>query len=107
MPCQNFIGQLTQWHKDLGPKGLVIVDVDDGSKDRDIEAVKKHMQEKKIEYATLYDKGGKTTKTYAVMAFPSCYLVGVDGTVIWEGSYHRDKAKVDELIRLELSKVKK
>lgn len=101
------VGQLAKWHAELAGKGFVVIDIDDGSKDREIDAVKKHLAEKKIEYATLWDKGGKITKAYAVQAFPSQYLIGVDGTVLWEGGYSRDKAKVEELIRTELEKVKK
>jgi hypothetical protein len=100
-------GQLAQWHKKYASQGFVLIDVDDGSKDKDFEAFKKHVQEKKIEYATLWDKGGKTTKAYGIMAFPSQYLIGVDGTVIWEGNCSREKAKVEALIEAELAKVKK
>jgi peroxiredoxin len=100
------VGQLATWHKELAEKGLVVIDVDDGSKDRQIDAVKKHIEEKDIKYATLWDKDGKVTRTYEIHAFPSQYLIGVDGTVIWEGGYLRDKAKADQLIAQELAKIK-
>lgn len=103
------VDQLVAWHKEFAPKGLVIVDIDNGQIDTQAD-VKAHVEKKGITYATLWDKGARNCSKYGVRAYPAQYLVGVDGKVIWEGFYAESedtKKKVAALLKAELAKVKK
>ncbi len=91
-------------HKD---KGLVIIDIFDGSKDKELKIVEDHAKEKKIPFTIAYDAKGTTTKEYKIMAFPTGYLIGVDGTVIWEGPPLMKVKEIEPLMEKELAKVKK
>ena len=98
------VTHLVKWDEAYKEKGLVIIDVDNGSIDKKA-AIQKHIEDKKIGYATLWDKGGAVCKDYRVSGYPASYLIGVEGTVIWEG--HGSDDTVEDLIKKELEKVKK
>ena len=102
---------LVRWHGSYAEKGLVILDVDDGSPDVDkFEEVKKDVEENKLPFAVLWDKGGKNIAAYKVEGMPAAYLIGVDGTVVWEGHPNAKQSEADKLearIKAELEKVKK
>ncbi|MBV8882031.1 MAG: TlpA family protein disulfide reductase, partial [Planctomycetaceae bacterium] len=83
-PCRKMMPVMDKWHKEFGEKGLVVLDVDDGSVD-DLDEVKKDVAEKGTKYAVLWDKDRKNCDAYGVEVFPRAYLIGVDGTVLWEG----------------------
>ncbi len=98
---------LVRWHKDLSKDGLVIIDVNDGKIDK-LERLKEHSKDKP--YVVIWDEGAKTVKKYGIQSYPTQYLIGVDGKVIWEG-YAGENAesikKVEEVIAKELAKVTK
>ena len=102
---------LVRWHNAYAEKGLAILDVDDGSPDVDkFEDVKAEVEHLKLPFAVLWDKGGKNIETYKVQAMPAAYLIGVDGTVVWEGHPNAKQSEADKLeakIKTELEKVKK
>jgi len=97
---------LVRWHKDYAEKGLVIIDVDDGRKDK-MEALKESVEKGDVKFPVLLDKDGQNVKTYGVRAMPAAFLVGVDGTVLWEGFPLPKVAELEEAIKKELEKVKK
>jgi hypothetical protein len=99
---------LVRWHKEYTEQGLVILDINNGEYDK-MERVRKHVEKKKIPYAVLHDAGEKNCNNYGIKAYPSSFLIGVDGKVIWEG-YALKKGKlkeIEKLIREELKKVEK
>ena len=100
---------LVRWHGSYAEKGLVVVDVDDGSEDTQ-DALKKEVAESKLPFAVLWDKEAKNVAKYKIEAFPVAYLIGVDGNVLWEGHPNAAKKEADKLeakIKAELEKVKK
>ncbi|HYE99154.1 MAG TPA: hypothetical protein VEJ18_09605 [Planctomycetota bacterium] len=97
---------LVRWHKQWAEKGLVIIDNDDGTADT-LEEVKDAVAKGGIPFPTLWDKGGKNVETYDVQAMPLGYLIGVDGTVLWEGVPNRKIEEIEKLIEAELGKLKK
>lgn len=105
-PCRKMMPIMDRWHKDLSEKGLVIVDVDDGSID-DLDEVQKDAKERGTKYAVLWDKDRKNCDTYGVEVFPRAYLIGVDGTVIWEGLPNAKIPDIERLMDAEFAKVKK
>jgi hypothetical protein len=98
---------LVRWHNDLSDKGLVVIDINDGKIDK-LDALKKNVAKNKIPYATAWDEGAKTCGKYGVQAYPAQYLVGVDGTVVWEGFALESDAKLKEveaLVKAQVDKV--
>ncbi len=97
---------LVRWHKEYAKKGLVIIDVNDGSTDS-FKEVKTHAAKDGVKFPILWDKGRKNVNTYGVRGMPSAFLIGVDGKVIWEGFPLASTKKIETLIKAELKNVKK
>jgi hypothetical protein len=96
---------LVRWTEKYGNKGLTVVDIDNGSIDSR-SAVEDKIEEKKLPYTVIHDQGGKNCRTYGITGYPSAYLIGVDGKVLWEGFPNGDIETIEELIHSELKKVK-
>jgi cytochrome c biogenesis protein CcmG/thiol:disulfide interchange protein DsbE len=105
-PCRKMFPVMQKWHTELGPKGLVVIDIDDGGID-DLDEVKKEVADQKSTYAVLWDKDSKNCQKYGVQVFPRAYLIGVDGKVIWEGLPNEKLAEIETLMAAEFAKVKK
>ena len=100
---------LVRWHTTYAEKGLTLIDIDDGSQDT-LDALKAEVDHLKLPFPVLWDKDGKTVEAYKVEAMPAAYLIGVDGTVVWEGHPSAKPSEADKLeakIKAELEKVKK
>ncbi len=83
--------------------------MDDGSQDT-LDDLKKEVEHLKLPFAVLWDKEGKNVATYKVEGMPAAYLIGVDGTVVWEGHPNARASEAEKLearIKAELDKVKK
>ena len=105
-PCRKMKPNLIRWHKDYAEKGLVVIDVSDGSQDK-FDDLKKEVEEKGEKFPVLWDKEAKTCLAYGIQAYPQAYLIGVDGTVIWEGLPSPKNENIEKLILAELAKAKK
>lgn len=105
-PCQKMVPVMARWHKENSDKGLVILDIDDGGVD-DLDEVKKDVAEKGIRYPLLWDKDSKNCEKYGLQVFPRAYLIGVDGTVVWEGYPNENLEAIEKAMAAEFAKVKK
>jgi thiol-disulfide isomerase/thioredoxin len=105
-PCRKMMPIMDKWHQEWSPKGLVIVDVDDGSTD-DLDEVQKDVKERGTKYVVLWDKERKNCDKYGVEVFPRAYLIGVDGNVLWEGLPNSALEAIEKLMTAEFAKVKK
>ncbi|HZE95704.1 MAG TPA: redoxin domain-containing protein [Planctomycetota bacterium] len=105
-PCKKMAPIMDKWHQEYGSKGLVILDIDDGGVD-DLDEVQKDVKEKGSKYAVLWDKDSRNCQTYGIEVFPRAYLVGVDGTVLWEGIPNEKLEEIEKLMTAEFAKVKK
>ena len=94
---------LVKWDKSYREQGLTIIDVNNGSIDT-YAALSKYVKKQGKDYPTLWDKGGKVCKSFAVRGYPAAFLVGVDGKVIWEGFPNPELGLVEKLIAEELAK---
>ena len=100
---------LVRWHNAYAEKGLTILDVDDGNEDTQAD-VTTEVEQGKFPFAVLWDKEAKNVGKYKVEGFPAAYLIGVDGTVVWEGHPNAKASEAEKLegkIKAELAKVKK
>ena len=105
-PCRKMKPNLIRWHKDYAEKGLVVIDVSDGSQDK-FDDLKKEVEEKGEKFPVLWDKDAKNCLAYGIQAYPQAYLIGVDGNVIWEGLPSPKNEAIEKLITVELAKAKK
>jgi thiol-disulfide isomerase/thioredoxin len=106
-PCKKLKPTLIRWHKEYAEKGLVVIDVSDGSQDA-YDALKKEVEEKEEKFAVLWDKDAKVCLAYGIQAYPQAYLVGADGKVVWEGSPGvKTVDQIEKVITAELEKIKK
>lgn len=105
-PCKKMKPTLIRWHKEFAEKGLVIIDVSDGEQDK-FDDLKKEVEDKGEKFAVLWDKAAKVCLAYGIQAYPWAYLIGVDGTVIWEGTPNAKIAEIEKLMASEFEKVKK
>jgi thiol-disulfide isomerase/thioredoxin len=104
--CKRMKPTLIKWHREWGPKGLMVIDVDDGNQDT-LPELKDFVAAGQYPFPVLWDKEGKTVAAYGVQAMPVGYLVGVDGTVLWEGVPNLKIPEIEGLIEKELAKLKK
>jgi thiol-disulfide isomerase/thioredoxin len=105
-PCRKMMPVMDKWHQEFAEKGLVIIDVDDGSTD-DLDEVQKDVKERGTKYAVLWDKDRKNCDKYGVEVFPRAYLIGVDGNVLWEGLPNSALLEIEKLMTAEFAKAKK
>lgn len=95
---------LVKWDRLYRDQGLTIIDVNEGTIDTQ-NALTAYVQQHGKSYATLWDEGGKVCRQYAIRAYPSAFLIGVDGKVIWEGFPVPELEQVERLLQQELAKV--
>src|SRR5215831_3246163 len=67
-PCRKFKPNLVRWHKDFSEKGLVVIDISDGSQD-DFEHLKKDVEEKAEKFPVLWDKDAMICLSYGIQAY--------------------------------------
>jgi thiol-disulfide isomerase/thioredoxin len=105
-PCKKMKPNLSRWHQDFTEKGLVVIDIDDGSYD-DFAEVKKEVEAKGEKFATLWDKEAKNCLAYGIQGYPQAWLIGVDGKVVWEGIPNAKIPEIEKAMAAEFGKVKK
>jgi hypothetical protein len=94
---------LVKWHERFGPDGLVVLEIDDGNIDT-LDAVREWVAREKIPYPVLHDADGARCAHYSIQGYPSIYLIGREGAVVWEGHGCADDtpAAIEQAIRKEL-----
>lgn len=81
--------------------------MDNGAVDS-AEAVEKHVKDKKIPFIVVHDDKAMTTRKYGVRMSPMAYLIGADGTVIWNGHPHAGmKDQLEKIIGKAIEDAKK
>lgn len=97
---------LVRWNRDYAKKGLTIL-ANFGETDEKPEALKALVKAKEIPFPVLYDKAERNNMTFAVRVQPFAYLVGVEGTVTWEGTLMANRDALEKVFVAELAKVEK
>jgi hypothetical protein len=95
---------LSRWHKEYSGKGLVVISIDDGTSPS-VDALKQKADKSKYSFPIFRDKTGETVSTYEIKFGTASYLIGTEGTVIWEGLGLRGSAEMEKLIKEEIKKV--
>ncbi len=94
---------LVRWDKKYREQGLRVIQIENGLYDKWSD-VRDHGRDKK--YPVLWDKDGKYTKKYKVRSYPTSFLVGPDGKVLWVGFANQWRTVLDRRFKSELQKMK-
>src|SRR5688500_14029917 len=92
---------LVRWDRTYRDQGLTIVYVADGRRVTP-DAMQRVMQTDGASFAVVHDANATMTTAYQVRAYPTAYVVGRDGRVVWEGIPHFDPRATEEAIRAAL-----
>jgi glutathione peroxidase-family protein len=95
---------LSRWHKELGPKGLVVISIDDGTSPS-YDALKKKAQSNKWLYSILRDSTGDNVRNYGIKFGTASYLINTKGKVIWEGLPVKRAGELEEAIKDEVKNI--
>jgi len=90
---------LVRWHESYAAKGLTILDVHNGRIDANREALWKSLRKEKVPFAVAHDAEEKSVKRYGIGAYPTAYLIGKDGHVLWEGFPLPEVGAIERRIR--------
>ena len=99
---------LVRWHETYGSKGLVVIDVNDGFSDPDIEDVRASVKKYGTPYPVLWDKDGEMNDHFGATGegTPWTVLIGIDGEKKWQGHPLEKIKEIEALIERELEQLK-
>ncbi len=92
---------LVRWDRAYREQGLTSLYVGNGQRVTP-EALTGVMSADGASFPLLIDTTGATTQTYQVRAYPTAYLIGRDGHVVWEGIPHFNPGATEQAIRVAL-----
>jgi hypothetical protein len=94
---------LVRWEQAYRGKGVTFLYVAEGQKVTP-ERVLEVMKTDGVSIPVVHDTSGATGSAYGVRAYPTAYVIGRDGTVVWEGIPHYDprapQRAIDEALRV-------
>jgi thiol-disulfide isomerase/thioredoxin len=96
--CRAMEPRLAQWHERWADKGLVVLGIEDGTS-TPLQAWRDLVEREKIAHPVLHDGLGANVALYQVRGFPSAYLVGRAGKVLWQGVPMRDLSGLEAAIK--------
>src|SRR3990172_3211337 len=102
--CRNVEPYVKQWHEKYAPQGLVVIGVHapEFSHERDINNVKRYVQEHDIRYPIAIDNDFATWKKYNNRYWPAMYLIDKQGQIryvsIGEGEYEQRERQIQALL---------
>lgn len=81
-PCRKELPEFARLQRELGPQGfrVVAVNVDVRRKEP---AVRKMVQELRLPFTVLLDPGNQSVMDWKVVGYPTSFVVGRDGRVLW------------------------
>lgn len=102
--CRNVLPSLKDWHSRYGEQGLVIIGnhFPEFAHERELENLRKAVQELEVPYAVLQDNEGVTWRAYNNRYWPTLYMIDKRGHIryrrIGEGDYERTEAAIQALL---------
>lgn len=79
-PCRALMPRIQKMHEDWAAKGLVVLGLDVGE---DAEQVTKFAKEQKYTFRLLLDAEPEVTSRYFVEAYPTTFVIGRDGKILF------------------------
>ena len=83
--CVSTRRELVRWEAEFTRCGLVVVEVS-GGEATPFEASRKRLTDWSVRHPVLWDRGNANAKAYAIRGWPSAFLIGPDGKVVWQGN---------------------
>ena len=105
--CKNVEPYVKQWHERYADDGLVVVAVHtpELSHERDLDNVRKYVDERSIGYPVAVDNDFSTWKAFGNWAWPTLYLIDQQGVIrhtkVGEGSYQDTEDRIRKLLGLK------
>lgn len=102
--CQRTLPYITRWHQNYANRGLQIVGIHtpEFAFERDINNVKRALQERGIRYPVAIDNDHKMWQAYQNEYWPHLFLANRQGNIqydhIGEGAYAKTEQKIRELL---------
>jgi hypothetical protein len=102
----SFRRHLVRWEAEYEACGLAVVEVSGG--DAEFAPSRRRLSRWVVTHPVLWDRGNATAKAYGITEWPSAFVIGPDGTVVWQGNpaaITRDKeteADFRELLQKQL-----
>lgn len=81
--CRKMDPYLSKWQEQFGADRLMVIEVDDGNTDT-LDEVREWAARDMIPYPIYYDTKGAMNAVYGIHSYPSRFLIGRDGDVVWE-----------------------
>ncbi|MBI3610375.1 MAG: redoxin domain-containing protein [Nitrospirae bacterium] len=102
--CRNVEPQIKKWHQTYADRGLVVIGIHtpEFSYEKEVDAVKRYVQEKKIPYAVAIDNDFTIWNQYQNHYWPAIYLIDKQGVIryirVGEGSYAETERMIQNLL---------
>lgn len=102
--CRNVEPQIKKWHQTYADRGLVVIGIHtpEFSYEKEVDAVKRYVQEKKIPYAVAIDNDFTIWNRYQNHYWPAMYLIDKRGVIryirVGEGGYRTTEAMIESLL---------
>jgi len=102
--CRNVEPWIKAWHERFMDRGLVVIGVHspEFAYERDIDAVKRYLQQEKISYPVAVDNDYSIWNRYANHFWPAIYLIDKRGTIRYdrfgEGGYADTERTIRQLL---------
>lgn len=101
VPCKAEVPELMRLHKELGPKGFVVLGA---SMDEDKVAVADFVKAKKADYPQILLGGELAPAGWTVPGLPTAYLIGRDGVKLKRYFGSKDSAELEADIAAALAR---
>lgn len=101
VPCKAEVPELMRLHKELGPKGFVVLGA---SMDEDKDAVASFIKAKKADYPQILLGGELAPAGWTVPGLPTAYLIGRDGTKLKRYFGSKDSGELEADIAAALAR---
>ena len=97
------------WHEKYSGKGVTVIGVHtpETEHEKDIDALRRSVEEKKLKYPIVMDKGGQTWMTRGNRFWPSTYLIDKGGNVRyrWDGEFNGKDTKGEAVMRKKIEEL--
>ncbi len=100
--CHAVLPEVNRWYAGLSGSGFTALYCADGRRDTP-QGVARALAADGVRFPVLYDAGGVMTQAYGVSAFPTAFVIGRDGRVVWEGIPSYDTSVPQRAIEAALS----
>ena len=107
--CQHNYPTLKSWQEQFADKGVTIIGVHtpETAREAKIENLRSSVRKAGLKYPIVFDKGGRTWKSWDNRWWPSTYLIDKQGYVRyrWDGEFKWNSARGDLIMRQKIEEL--